>query len=456
MLFLSLVVVLMPILFGFFIVDIIDRENSPLNNILYKLPLSVGIGFGFSSCLFFLWLMLFNTKNYYNFFETTIISILGIIWFLTKKNYINLKDPALPLRKDKNLFNKLLCLVFILAIIYFIGIVLKNPHGEADAIYIWNFKARYIFRALEGHWKGLFSSSAAWPDYPLLLSLFISKCWTFLSSETFFVPFWVSFFFTISVPFMLYGFFKAQNKVFIAAISTIMILLLSIFVMKGANQIADIPLSLYFLSTLSLLVSKDKIFSSKKSLLLAGITMGLACWTKNEGILFALFVFCTFGLKFLYEKNKNFIYFIGGISLVAPVLAIFKIAFPFKNPFISNISYNSFILNITDIGRYIFILKKFMFFAYANILRYWWGLIPVLVLVIFEKAFCIKKLKANFESISLLLLMLLGYFFVYLTSNIPLEWLIQTSLFRLYAQILPCFILLLFYFIDESKFSKYL
>jgi len=65
------------------------------------------------------------------------------------------------------------------------------PHGETDAIAIWNLRARSLLRGGR-EWAAVLSPAIGWshPDYPLLLPLTVARLWSYAGSETTAVPHW--------------------------------------------------------------------------------------------------------------------------------------------------------------------------------------------------------------------------------------------------------------------------
>ena len=60
-----------------------------------------------------------------------------------------------------------------LNLLIFVSFILIEPHGQFDAWYIWNARARFLFRG-GAYWADGFSPLVAHADYPLLIPLIIS------------------------------------------------------------------------------------------------------------------------------------------------------------------------------------------------------------------------------------------------------------------------------------------
>jgi polyphosphate kinase 2 (PPK2 family) len=116
---------------------------------------------------------------------------------------------------------------------------------------------------------------------------------------------------------------------FVAAAEQAMFLLVTtkFFVLHGASQYADIPLGFFFLATLTLLCLAEASPTGRPRLLvLAGLTAGLAAWTKNEGLLFVPITIAVFLLmQPNRERARDAPALIIGLAPVMALLVVFKI-----------------------------------------------------------------------------------------------------------------------------------
>ena len=147
-------------LIGFFLVSIFwpaTRPGFPLS--LLKWFLAVGVGIGFSSCLFFLWLLIFSPSGY-GLFEIAVLACLAVVNFLKKKKPRTGKgDDFLPFPSGHLRLRRILAFSFFgilgCALIAFILFSVAEPHGGWDAWAIWNLRARFLFRGGEV-WRDAF------------------------------------------------------------------------------------------------------------------------------------------------------------------------------------------------------------------------------------------------------------------------------------------------------------
>ena len=186
------------------------------------------------------------------------------------------------------------------------------------------------------------------------------------------------------------------------------------------------------------------------------MTSGLACWTKNEGILFLVsvfagrFVVCT-ALKGWKENFKQIVFFLLGLSPFLILLIYFKLQAPFND--IVYGSYNKMIytlLQLVDSSRYLHILSQFMekgFFFHQFIITP----IPILLVYLILLGAKIEECDKAFLLFAAicLIMMLMGYFFIYVITPRDLDWHLRTSLDRLLLHLWPA-LLFLFFIIAQT------
>src|SRR5262249_355815 len=100
------------------------------------------------------------------------------------------------------------CLVFSCVLILvssattFLFIALEKIHGDWDAWFIWNMRARFFFRG-GYHWSDAFSEITQHSDYPFLLPASVAGQWLLLGRETTAAPIMIAFFFLLATSALL-------------------------------------------------------------------------------------------------------------------------------------------------------------------------------------------------------------------------------------------------------------
>jgi hypothetical protein len=251
------------------------------------------------------------------------------------------------------------------------------------------------------------------------------------------------------------------------------------FVEQASSQYADIPLSFFLLATIALLCLRDlqsgSPSSSRALLVNAGLSAGFAAWTKNEGLLFLCSVLVAGLLTFIGRGQRgepsrqrsptahgSWITLIPFIAAAAPavlLIAWFKHFVAPPGDLFSNLEMT--LHKIIDPTRYWAILKWYAkeLFRFGD-----WMLIPgTLLLAIFyfvarskERQFAVaeRRTQSGFHWSTLaLILTLAGYFAVYLITPYDIYWHLRFSLNRLFLQLWPSTIFLLFLAVPRQSWD---
>lgn len=414
-------------------------------------PLALGLGWGLSSLSYFLWLTLWGAFHpRLILFEILFVTLL-IVW---TRRTSPLTLPACQ-RGVKNgsrwLLSILLCCGALGSGCFFIQQTILNPHGGWDAWAIWNLHARFLARG-EAHWTALFSSGLGWthPDYPLLLPAAIARCWSYIGEEPLWVPLLISSSFLFGTAGLLFGGLLWLRGYLVGCLGAVVLLGTPSFIGQGAMQIADVPLAFFFLATLLLLTLYD--YSKEQNagyLLLAGLMAGCAAWTKNEGIAFVGVVVVVRGLLLAIRRGwqmgwQSLVPFLAGAAPIVLVLAWFKLAYAPPNDIVGYDSISR-MSQIMDTGRYGIIAASFvqslLFFG-----QWKWPLFPMLLIYLSLVGISVEETNrwSLLNSASIVAMMVVVYFVIYLISPHDLTWHITSSLDRLILQLWPSILLLFF------------
>ncbi|MES2394535.1 MAG: glycosyltransferase family 39 protein [Bacteroidota bacterium] len=343
-------------------------------------------------------------------------------------------------------------------IFYFESI--KEPHGLWDAWNYWNLKAKFISRA-PSQWSDLFQkvvSDDLHLDYPLLQTGYIAQCWLLMKNESLIVPMVFAFiitFCTIGLLSASVSFFTNKTKGLIAGL----ILLATPFYMTmGYSQYADNTAGFFYLATVVLLTFARRGASIKPNFLIAaGFAAGLSAWSKNEGLLFITCLFIS-QLTLLFFKNYRELlvdlkYILIGILPVLLLIAYYRIAIAPPNDIV-NAQGAQTLVKLTDYSRYVTVcnwyVQQLSTFGQWILNPLWLFLIGFLY-----KGISLKENKNSLIStFILLLLMLIGFFFIYIITPLDLVFHLSTSIHRLFFQLFPTFIFIYFLAIKGKCTSK--
>lgn len=412
--------------------------------------LSVGLGLGVSSLWFFLWLVIFGPhRSAFIISETGILAILGALAYAHARRNRSLLPPILPATHAR--WRDLLALAFVVALVAaalaFSRYSTVAPHGSWDAWGAWNLRARFLY--LGGtHWRDVFSPLGTMPhrDYPLLLSATVARCWTYLESDTPRAPIAIAFLFTFAAAGVLLcslALLRSRSQGLIAAT---VLLATPFFLLLGSAQYADVPLAFFFLSTIVLLCLHEHLPTGNGTLALAGAMAGLAVWTKNEG---ALFLLCLLASHFAITVRgrgrkpygRELLPLIAGLLPPLAIVAFFKLHFASHTEFVD---IHGLSHRLRDISRY-----KVVVSAIGGGLLHFggWPLSIPPLLIAYVLLLGTQKQEGRLAGkigLATLALTACGYFFIYVTTQFPMQWLLLTSLPRLCIQLYPSAIFLIF------------
>jgi hypothetical protein len=444
-------------LMGILTAALLVEKRDFYRNLSLFLILGWGTGIGICSCLTFLWLT-FRGSIFQSYFALEAITIIGLAvalkrrWYGGSSNTSNDYDDANRLHQQFALFS-LLSFGVVLAArsLSVIDLALSTPHGNWDAWWIWNFRARFLYRGLE-HWTDAFNQELAFhhPDYPLLLPSTVARVWSSLGHETVYAPLIISVAFTIASVILLYVAILHVRGHYRAFLAGLLLLWTPYFIQNGSYQYADIPLSFYFLATVLLLYLHQRNPASSRGLLtIAGVTTGLAAWTKNEGLLFALAVLIAFMTNgYLCHNRERFRSdarrFLAGLLPVLLLVFYFKARLAPGTDLWLELRVQSLQANLFSWSRFCTTCVEFAKHLYTFGSWSWKDLpfvnsLPFLFLFIAFAGFVSDRSeRAALRPVVLILaLMLIGYFLVYLITPKPLVWHLDTSCSRLLLQLWP-------------------
>jgi 4-amino-4-deoxy-L-arabinose transferase-like glycosyltransferase len=283
----------------------------------------------------------------------------------------------------------------------------------------------------------------------LLISASIARGWQYIGHDTVIIPILLSMFFTFATVGLIFSSIAVLRSKSQGLLAGLILLATPFFVTNGATQYADIPLGFFFLATVVLFTLQERLSVDNYGLLtLAGLMTGFAAWTKNEGLLFIVAVMVAHFAVTIHFKGW-IVYFRQAQSFLTglfPVLAIviyFKMMFAPQNDWLSAQRLYSAIERFTDSSRYIQVLKAFArgVFHFGD----WHPLVNIPFLLCFYALILGIHVESNerssiFNAVLVFVLMLGGYFSIYITTPHPLLWHLSTSLDRLFLQLWPTFV----------------
>lgn len=453
-----LLILFIPLLMGLVSISCLwPIGKSFLSHVMLKLSFGIGIGFGVFSCFFFVWLSVFGPSSR-GLIPALIVIVLLMAAILAYRVRKSGRLPARELSTEplpKLKLRWILGILFLVSIVFgvasFVFLSLKKPHGDWDAWAIWNLRARFLFRGGD-QWTSAFSGllEAARPDYPLLVPSAIAGLWTCIGNDTVLVPVLLSFLFTfaaVGLTVSSLAILRGKNQAFLAGV---ILLGTPFLITHGESQYADVPLAFFFLGTLIFLALQDRLTErSYNFLILAGLTAGLAAWTKNEGIIFIAAISVARLMTVAPKKGlrsylRQMLSFTAGLAPALLIIIYFKLRLAPANYLMAQGSQTT-LQKLMDVSRHLQVWNAFA----KQLVDFGGWAVSVPLLLIFYILFSGVSMKETerpgiIASLLALVFMLVAYALTLVVTPFDIAWQLSTSLNRLLLQLWPSLIFVYF------------
>ena len=416
-----------------------DTLRSPWTHVLHA-TLGIGLGTGLTACLY--WLLVVRgagTLPVILAAELVMLVALGTLVIRQRSAAAPEGDtPAAP-GFPYWLPGAGLAIMLGIFITAFTSIVELNPQGGWDAFSIWNLRARFLLHTAT--WK---LSVTPLPvgthmEYPLLLSSVVARGWTYTGSPSPTMPIVSAFFFAVGLVLLLVSTIALARGASAGLLAGAVLLASPAFMTQAPSEYADVPLAFFFFATLALTVQGG----TSRYLSLAGVFAGFAAWTKNEGALLlvavatALFVSGWRSAGWRSATRQAGIFLLGALPGLLLVLW-FKLALAPPDPLAGQMTVGLG-KKIFDGGRWLKVAGGFLNQAWE---------VYLLPLVLLGMTCGLLRLRPRDERMPVplfaVLLVLAGYFAVFLVTKDDLDWLFATALDRLYMHAWPALVLAAF------------
>jgi 4-amino-4-deoxy-L-arabinose transferase-like glycosyltransferase len=320
---------------------------------------------------------------------------------------------------------------------------------------MFNRAARFFYRD-PANWLDSFSRQMDpifHADYPLLLAMNVASGWEALGGETPHVPMVLSALFALACVGLMVGALASVKSVGQAALGLIVLWGMPLVVNEGSREMADLPLAFFILAA-GVLIYLFVLHRNPGLIALAGLSAGLAAWTKNEGSLFVIVTALALLIAFFREKPLRVLSWYGmGLALPFAIVLYFKFFLAPPSDVLSNGPAHS-IAQVLDLPRHVQILQsfwgQFQGFGSWGIPGLTYGIIPVLAIysLLFHSGIAREHRTAYIAGITMLVVQMLGYYAIYLITPYDLTWHLYYSAERVILQIFP---LILFLVLSASR-----
>jgi hypothetical protein len=423
---------------------------------VFDLAISVPLGIGATSWLWFVWLVLGgrNASVPFALIVCAISLALSVLLMIVRHRKQVTTRQELSVKLERHYLIEIsACLGVICSLLRIACRLAHEPLGLWDAWMLWNTRAHFLFRS-GTNWMEQFSGQDifGWlhPDYPLLLPASVSAIWQLQGQESFMAPMLISGLFTVAVISILtfgVALLRTRNQGYLAGLA---IMSVPVLYLWGCSQQADVPLSTYMLGAL-ICFSLNEVTNENGLLYLSGTFAGMAAWTKNEGGLFALlfWFFAFLGLwatsKTKFFRIRNLTFFAFGILPWVLLLILFKIFLApeteqFKQP-------------LAELWAKLFSPERFPQVLSSFINEFKWFGLPFLSFygLLFGLRFPRSQLMPVLVIAATAVGMFVGYFLAYVVSPWAPSELLRMTQERLFLQIWPSLLLLFFLIVQTPE-----
>ena len=432
-----------PLAFGWVCTNpLLPVSRSSALGKLLRFVLALGIGLGLCSALLFLWRAIgAQAGTYFTLTELGLATVtLAISSYRERRCTTNKED--IPTIHEDRFTTAALTVAFALSALAAIGSVAflhaVQPHGGWDAWSTWTMRAQFM----DGpNWRAALALENYNPGYPLLLPASISRLWQYTrTSYSSLSPMIIAAVFAGATVLLLCTSLSVLRSRGQGLLAGTLLLGTPLYVAQTAAQYADIPFGFFVLATLVL----GSLFNACKAapglLSIAGVTCGLACWTKTEGWFFVIAVligrFAFPGARFgARDVRRQMLFFFIGLIPVMFVILVFKITVGGHNGMLNGGVHGSIVRVFTP-SRYMQTGRAFVRTLLPKGFGSWVVPITAFYGLLVGRATNSDPSLLVPPSLTLVI-MLAAYFLVYILTPYPLAWHLETSLSRLLLQLWP-------------------
>ena len=211
------------------------------------------------------------------------------------------------------------------------------------------------------------------------------------------------------------------------------------------------PLCFFILSTVVLIC----LYAAQEKsglLVLAGLTAGLAAWTKNEGDLFVVAILAGMLLAFIKpDARRPLGAFLAGLAVPLAIVLYFKLVLAPANDILGS-GTSGFIQRVFEWQRHLVILRS----SLAQLLAIGGTAVSVVpILAAYALIFGFSRVnrfkRAYWTILATVVVQAIGYYGIYLITPHPIRWQLQFSLWRVVFHMYLPLIFLLFVIVTDIQ-----
>jgi hypothetical protein len=414
------------------------RERTLRGDGVFILGLGLGVGLGVTSGIFFFVSMLTPAPRLAAMaVEMGMVAVVAVGLFQRRSAAPAARTPVMGFSWLEILLATAFVQGCVAALVVSSRTYAAEPHGSWDAWAIWNLRARMLIRGGENWPASLHQPELAWShlDYPLLVPASVARGWALVGHELPLVAGLISTAFAVATVVVLVAGAAALRNRPAGWAGGLLLVSTPFFVTFAPNQHADISLGFFILATLAVGALTRRAKRSLGLPALAGICAGLATWTKNEGLLFALVVGIggiVVGLRPDHRRATGA--FVTGLLVALVPTLYFKFFLAPANDLV-DAGLTARLGNLFDASRHGQILWAFG----RDLIGFGeWAVPPFVVMLLpLLGAGWRRFTRAEGLLAATVVVTTAGYYAVYLITPWDLRWHLDTSLVRLLLQLWP-------------------
>ena len=242
--------------------------------------------------------------------EWVALASLALIWAVIAKRG-GLGPEVIP-TTDTSRASTVATAVMAVAVASAIGLFVRDsilrPEGEWDAMGIWNYHARLLAALGHDAQEVIGADTSGGPDYPFGHGAAVAAIWRLTSSTAPFVSQAVAFVYLVGLLATTWCVVATHGSRTAAAFATAAVAATPAVSVLSAHQYADVPVAWGVLAAAWGLSARAP---------LAGLALGLLCWSKNDGAVLALLVVAVHGWSGLRALRRPALV----CGLLAPLVA---------------------------------------------------------------------------------------------------------------------------------------
>lgn len=327
-----------------------------------------------------------------------------------------------------------------LAAVSFVSASVVAPHGGWDAWAMWNVKARFLSLGFPA-WRDGFLYPVPSRDYPLLVPLSAARGWALHGGWTTVVPIALAGLFATGTVLAAGASIRREGTTTHGLLTAAFILASPAFIAWAPTQYVDVPVGLYMLLTFVFTAAALRVERPTALWMFAGLSAGLAAWTKNEGLAFLVAAGLVATLACFWHGGwrrhwRVLAALAGGAAPALIVLVAFKLTVYPHNDIFNTRTPGRFLAGFADehrVGRVVETMGRELWYGGANLI----GVLPLLAVFVAISGIARQKWMLAAPVLLTTGLMLLVHTTVYVVTPHNLGWHLDTSLSRVIVQLLP-------------------